>query len=211
MLLSILVAALPLAGCLYRKPPRRPLPVPSSLTEPPRSSGLAAADSGDSAAVPVAPPSGPAAKPPPAGATTGQPGGGTAGFRPDPSAALPEPLTPSAIPGDTEALRQALAEDAPVTYRIVGVGDSHGQDRTALLDAIMAQNGWPAAGQLVLAVFTEDGHDLRFGTGNVFRQKGVTVAEILELVRTHYQPEARRGDPAAGLARLIRAVNRRVR
>lgn len=200
----------------------RPLTPPGST--PTAHSGGGPGD----ASAPALPPAGAATAPAPDAPDVASPGPGETASdvaRPDgqttpgaagPAAApahpaqLPAGLTSGVIPGGGADLERALAEASPVTYRIVGVGATNGRDRTELLDAILAANGWPTADQLVLVVFTQDGHDLRFAMGSVFRERGIEFSTLLALVRSEYQPRARQGDPAGGLAALIRAVNRQV-
>jgi hypothetical protein len=111
---------------------------------------------------------------------------------------------------DAGVVRAAISAPSAVTYRVVNVGATEHPDLSAYLDDLMAKSNWPGANDLVLVVFAGHNNDIRFGMGSLFRQKGVTVEEILSLVRTHYLPEARKGEPEMGLANLIGAVNRRM-
>jgi len=109
---------------------------------------------------------------------------------------------------DATVVRAAIAQPSVVTYRVVNVGETEGPDLSNYVDDLMSKSNWPAQNDLVLVVFAAHNHDIRFGMGNLFWQKGVTVEEILDLVRLHYLPEARKGQPEVGLVDLIGAVNR---
>lgn len=115
-----------------------------------------------------------------------------------------------ALPGDTVALQAALAEKSAIQYEIVLVDDTGGKDKDTYFDAMLAEKNWPEQSGLVLAIFTKDNHDYRFALGAAFHEKKVDFTEILTLARNHYQPKAREGDPAAGAAALIKAVNQRM-
>lgn len=119
-------------------------------------------------------------------------------------------LIPPGVGGNTDALKLALGESTTVKYRLVVVIDTDGGDRTQYLDRLVAEQGQPAGDELLLVVFPKAGYDIRFAMGAIFRQKQVTVEELLGMVRSAYLPEVRKGDPAAGLAALVREVNRRV-
>lgn len=131
-----------------------------------------------------------------------------------PVATAPAPAVPgldavAGVKGNEGALAQVLAEPSAVTYRLNVQPGNVTRDKTEILDEILAQKQLPGQNDLVLVVFTGDG-DIRFAMGALFTQKKVTVDEMLQLVRSHYLIESRKGDQAQGLANLIRAVNQRV-
>lgn len=126
-----------------------------------------------------------------------------------PSAPAPSNGAPGEIPGDTAALKAALAEKSNVHYEIVLVDDTGGRDKDAYLDWLIAEKKWPEKSSLVLVVYAKDNYDLRFAMGADFFEKKVTVDEMLALIRSSYFPKGSKGDPAGGLADLIRAVNLR--
>lgn len=117
---------------------------------------------------------------------------------------------PDPLPGDQSAWKQALDAPSPVRYRVLVIDDTDGEDRTDYLDRMAEKWGLPAADQLYLVIFTKANYDLRFYMGANFRAKGVTVDEMLTLVRTHYFVKSQKGDVAGGLADLVNAVNRRM-
>ncbi|MDF2630131.1 MAG: hypothetical protein K0R39_3962 [Symbiobacteriaceae bacterium] len=117
---------------------------------------------------------------------------------------------PGTIPGDQAALQAALAEKSAVRYEIVVADDTGGRDQDAYLDWLTAQKKWPEASSLVLVVYAKENYDLRFAMGATFFEKKVTVDEMLTLMRSSYFPKGSKGDPAGGLAELIRAVNQRL-
>ncbi|HWI65369.1 MAG TPA: hypothetical protein VNT75_26350 [Symbiobacteriaceae bacterium] len=131
---------------------------------------------------------------------------------------VPSTSTPSApagtkapdLPGDKAALQAALAEKSPVRYEIVLVEDTGGKDKDAYFDAMLEQKKWPEPSVMVLALFVKENYDYRFALGADFNTKKVDFNEILTLARNNYQPKAREGDPAAGAAALIKAVNQRM-
>lgn len=137
------------------------------------------------------------------------------------AAAAPLPVPPRAeaglqdttgkgLPGAAAALQEALQAAAPVRYRVLVIDATDGMDRTAYLDRVLAEWGWPAADTLLLVVFRQANYDIRFAMGANFRQAGVTVDEMVQYVRTVYQPAVYKGDPAYALAALVGAVNQRM-
>ncbi|HYF96084.1 MAG TPA: hypothetical protein VD969_28055 [Symbiobacteriaceae bacterium] len=114
------------------------------------------------------------------------------------------------ISGNVGEARAALAEPSAIRYKILVVTDSLPEDRTAYLDRVLAQWGWPDADQLLLVLFAEGNYDIRFAMGSDFGQQGVRVDEMLGYVRNVYLPELRKGDPGTALAAFVRAVNRRM-
>lgn len=114
------------------------------------------------------------------------------------------------LPGDALALDQALQADGPVKYKVLVVDSTNGEDKTAYLDRVASEWEQPAANSLLLVVFTQDNYDIRFYLGATFREHGVTVDDMLQLVRGTYLPKARQQDAAGGLTALIGAVNERI-
>lgn len=127
-----------------------------------------------------------------------------------PSPAAPGSSKPTGLTGDQAALQAALAEKSPIHFEMVLVDDMGGRDQDAYLEWLMAERKWPDKSSLVLAVYAQENYDLRFAMGADFFDKKVTVEEMLELIRSSYFPKGSKGDPAGGLADLIRAVNRRL-
>lgn len=117
---------------------------------------------------------------------------------------------PGGIKGDFKALEQSLNESSPIRYRILVVDSTEGEDPTAYLERVAAQWGEPKADSLLLVLFATDNWNLRFFMGSKLSTAGLTVDEMLTLVRTHYFPLSRKGDPAGGLTALVRAVNGRM-
>jgi len=128
--------------------------------------------------------------------------------------ATPAPATSTAttpeIAGNQGALSAALAENSAVRYEIVVSGEPASADKDEALDKLLQDRKWPEAPMMVLMVFPSANHDIRFALGTNFNQKKVAVDEILTLVRSAYFTKVREGDPAAGLAELVRAVNQRM-
>jgi len=115
------------------------------------------------------------------------------------------------FPGDMQALEGALSEPSPLTYKLIPVDTPKGTDLNAYLDFYIEQNGSPGKNEVWLLIFPNDGHNMRFVMGALLFEKKVTVEQMLDLARNHYFPKARTGDPAAGLADLIRSVNQIVK
>lgn len=116
----------------------------------------------------------------------------------------------SAMQGDVPALKAALREPSAVTYKLMLAGDCKGCHRTEYLDRVLDLQGWPQADELLLIIFPGANHDIRFAMGANFRKEGVSVGEMVALLHERYFPHVHKGDPAAGLASLIRAVNQRM-
>ncbi|MFZ5824867.1 MAG: hypothetical protein ACOY94_11105 [Bacillota bacterium] len=110
------------------------------------------------------------------------------------------------LTGSEAELQAALRENSSVTYKILVV-DEDPTDRTAYLDQVLDEWGWPAANELLLVIFPKANYDIRFAMGANFRQSDLTVGEMLHLVRTQYLGRSQQGDAAGGLAALIRTVN----
>lgn len=116
------------------------------------------------------------------------------------------------MPGDMAALRAALGEGTALNYRIIVTDAPKGVDKTQYLDEMLAAKGWyPGKNELLLLVFPKDNFDIRFAMGALLFEKKVSVQAMLDLVRDNYFPKARTGDPATGLADLVRAVNQQVK
>lgn len=115
-----------------------------------------------------------------------------------------------ALPGDSEALEQALQAESPVNYKVLVIDGTEGEDRTDYLDRVAESWGEPARDTLLLVIYAEGNHDMRFYMGALFREQNVSVDEMLQVVRTHYLTKARVGDAAGGLADLIAVVNDRI-
>ncbi|HLN62935.1 MAG TPA: hypothetical protein VK464_15440 [Symbiobacteriaceae bacterium] len=115
-----------------------------------------------------------------------------------------------ALPGDMKALDLALQAQGPVKYKVLVIDSTDGEDKTAYLDRVAAEWQNPAADTLLLIIFTQDHYDIRFYMGANFRAKGVTVDEMLGMVRSQYFAGVRKGDVAGGLTSLIGAVNQRM-
>lgn len=116
----------------------------------------------------------------------------------------------AAVYGDLGEAKAALAEPSAVRYKVLIVSDSLPEDRTAYLDRVLAQWGWPEADQLLLVLFTKGNYDLRFAMGTDFGQMGVKVDEMVGYIHDLYVPELRKGDPGRALAAFIRTVNQRM-
>lgn len=119
-------------------------------------------------------------------------------------------VTGTALPGDANALHQALMGIGPVKYKILVVDTIEGEDRTAYLDRVAAEWGQPGADTLLLVIYGDGNYDIRFYMGGIFVKQGVSVDEMLGLVRTKYLPKARNGNASGGLADLVEAVNQRL-
>ncbi|MFZ5815639.1 MAG: hypothetical protein ACOY93_10115 [Bacillota bacterium] len=115
------------------------------------------------------------------------------------------------LPGDMAALKAALAEASPITYRIEVANVPRGVDKTAHLDAMLGSQGYPGKNEVLLLIFPADNHDIRFAMGALLFEKKISVESMLGMVRQHYFTKVRSGDPAGGLADLIRAVNQAVK
>jgi hypothetical protein len=115
------------------------------------------------------------------------------------------------LPGDVKALEAALAAGGPVAYKVLVIDSTDGEDLTAYLDRVAAEWQQPAQDTLLLVIFTRENYDLRFYMGPGFRARGVTVEEMLSLVRSQYfATKNQDGDVAGGLTNLIGAVSKRM-
>lgn len=114
------------------------------------------------------------------------------------------------LPGDVESLEQALKNPGSVKYKVLVIDSTDGEDKTAYLDRVAAEWKQPAADTLLLVIFTRDNYDIRFYMGASFRANGVSVDEMLSLVRSRYFAGVRKGDVAGGLVSLMAAVDERM-
>lgn len=179
----VIITVLSAAGCAARRVSNQP-PAPvvqPAVTPPP--------------AQPVQPP----AVQPAAPAVTPQPATRPAATSPDLS-----------IIGTVDALKAALAETSAVRYDIQVVADTQGKTVSDAFEDLLAKSGNPSADTLLLVIFPKANYDIRFAMGGIFNKQQVSVDEMLGLIRSDYLPEARRQDPATGLAKLIQKINKRV-
>jgi len=107
------------------------------------------------------------------------------------------------IPGDVQAMEAIRQGEAPFQIKILVADSADGEDRTEYLDRVATARGGPAADTLLLLLFKEHNWDTRFSMG-------LTLEEMLGLVRQHYLPGARAGEPASGLADYLKAVIERM-
>lgn len=121
------------------------------------------------------------------------------------------PVAAPTLPGDVAALKAALGEQTPLHYKIVVADTPGGSDKTAYLDLMLGDKGYPGNNELLLVIFPNDNHDIRFAMGAFLFEKKVSVESMLAMVRSHYLPRASTGDPSGGLADLIRAINQQVK
>lgn len=123
----------------------------------------------------------------------------------------PRPSRPNVtLQGDQAELNRALAEPSPIKFEVLPVGNLNGEEKSEYLNRLLEDQNWPERHTLVLVIFTNDGYDIRFAMGATFFEHGLSVDEMLTLVRSLYLPSVRTGDPAGGLADLVRAVNERL-
>lgn len=129
-----------------------------------------------------------------------------------PPSVLPTPTaeTMPAVAGNAEELKLALTEPAQIRYYIRVLPDIGSKSIDEAFADLDAEVGKLESNVLLLAIFPQKNHDIRFAMGPIFTQKKVSVDEMLALVRSEYLPEARKQDPATGLSRLIRSVNQRI-
>lgn len=135
---------------------------------------------------------------------------------PSPSDAPEKPEEPDLqipeLPGDMEALREALRAPSPITYTIVIAHDAPREmDKTAYLDQMLAEKGYPGKNEILLVLFPADNYNIRFAMGALVFDRKITLPQMLELVQTQYLTRSRQGDPAGGLAALINAINQQAR
>ncbi|MBY6278322.1 hypothetical protein, partial [Symbiobacterium thermophilum] len=112
----------------------------------------------------------------------------------------------------TEALREALRVQSPITYTIVLAHDAPREmDKTAYLDQMLAEQGYPGKNEILLVLFPADNYNIRFAMGSLVFDRRITLQQMLELVQSQYLTRSRQGDPAGGLAALINAINERAK
>jgi len=121
----------------------------------------------------------------------------------------PIQLVNATLTGSTADLEAALAEPSSLTYKILVV-DQNPADRTAYLDQVLTEWGWPTANEMLIVLFPQANYDLRFALGSAFKLNYISVDEVLALARAEYFPRKQKGDAAGGLASLVRAINRRM-
>jgi hypothetical protein len=112
-----------------------------------------------------------------------------------------------AIPGNQAALQAALSAPSTFGYRIEVVTDE--VDPTAYLEKRLREQG-PGPDELLLLLFADRNWDVRFAVGPFTQAKRLTPDQIYSLVKAHFLPKARGGDPAQGLADLFQALNQAV-
>lgn len=118
--------------------------------------------------------------------------------------------TSTPIPGDVTAMKQALNAPSVVKFHVLVVDSAEGEDRTAYLDRVAQAWSMPGQADLLLVLFAKENWDIRFYMGANFRAKGVTVEEMLTMVRRHYLAKSQKGDVGGGLADLVNAINQRM-
>ncbi len=121
-----------------------------------------------------------------------------------------EPEVPD-LPGDKEALRTALKAETPITYTIVIADAPREMDKTAYLDQMLAEQGYPGKNEILLVIFPADNYNIRFAMGALVFDRKISLQQMLEMVQNQYLARSRRGDPAGGLADLIDAINQKVK
>lgn len=119
-------------------------------------------------------------------------------------------LSATPLTGDVAALEQKLAQAGPVRYRILVVDDANGSDKNDYVGLLATKWNEPRADTLLLVIFAREGFDIRFYMGTNFHTKGVTVADLLGMIRGQYFPKTSKGDAAGGLIALIQAVDQRM-
>jgi hypothetical protein len=142
---------------------------------------------------------------------------GTALAAPRPVPAPPAPgsaivdVSSRGLAGDRAALDQAMAESSAIHPRILVVDDTgDGRSLTDYLELVADQWGEPRHNSLLLVVFTGRNNNIRFWMGADMIRAGITVDEMLDWLHMIYFDRTHLGDPAGGLARLIRRVNLRM-
>mgnify|MGYP001317448339 CR=1 FL=1 len=116
------------------------------------------------------------------------------------------------LPGDMEALKAALQIPSPITYTIIVAHDAPREmDKTAYLDQLLAEQGYPGKNEILLVLFPADNYNIRFAMGSLVFDRRITLQQMLELVQSQYLTRSRQGDPAGGLAALINAINERAK
>jgi len=125
--------------------------------------------------------------------------------------AEPGPEVPD-LPGDTASLKEALKAETPVTYTIIVADDAPREmDKTLYLDQMLTERGYPKKNEILLVIFPQDNHNIRFALGALVFDRKISLESMLEMVQNQYLTRSRRGDPAGGLAALITAINEKVK
>ncbi len=114
------------------------------------------------------------------------------------------------VKGNFAELKKAMLEPSKVRYDIRLIADTGGKDATAAFEELEAKVGKLEPNVMLIVIFPGLNHDTRFALGADFNAKQVTAEDVLALVRSDYLPEARKDDPANGLAKLIRSINSRM-
>ena len=128
-----------------------------------------------------------------------------------PPAETPKPAVAApALPGNQADLKAALAEPSAIAYQIQVIDDDPTPDVTTYFDSWLERGNAPTGNTLLLAVFSRSHYDIRFALGPALSARHLSVDDLLSAVRSEYLPAARDGDPAQGLARLVRAVNQKL-
>ena len=123
----------------------------------------------------------------------------------------PDPEVPD-LPGDLEALKEALRVESPITYTIIIARDAPREmDKTDYLDQMLAEQGYPGKNEILLVLFPADNYNIRFAMGALVFDRKISLQQMLEMVQNQYLPRSRQGDPAGGLAALINAINERAK
>lgn len=81
------------------------------------------------------------------------------------------------------------------------------EDRTAYLDQVLADWGWPGPNTMLLVLFPDANNDIRFAMGPGFRQNGLGADEMLGLIRAHYLSVTHQDRPDA-LQNLMQSVSK---
>jgi|GEM_PF-2469205 len=121
-----------------------------------------------------------------------------------------EPEVPD-LPGDKDALKNALKAETPITYTVVIADAPRDMDKTAYLDQMLAEQGYPGKNEILLVIFPADNYNIRFAMGALVFDRKISLQQMLEMVQNQYLARSRRGDPAGGLADLINAINEKAK
>lgn len=121
-----------------------------------------------------------------------------------PTTTSPAPAD-GAIPGNSKALEAALSAPATLSYRIEIVSEPVA-DQSKYLDDRLAKGGL-GANELLFVLFAGNNWNLHFGLGAM--NPPLPADQVYAQVKAVYQPKAKAGDPAGGLADLVNALNHR--
>lgn len=203
-----LALSLLVAGCGSQTPPPADRPVPSQNQVPPGDEPGKTDPVTDPATEPATNPATEPATDPdtePATDPAAEPATNPAPQNESPTAQAPK------LPGDMESLQAALAEPTPVTYSISVVHLPEGMNKDDYLDQMLEAKGYPGSNEILLMVFPGDNYNIRFVLGSMLFEKKISLESMLRMVQSQYLGKSRAGDPAGGLADLIRAVNQQLR